>query len=574
MVIRSKHVSWVLIAAAFAVASCAPPAAVPTPTALPSAPPTGATAAPGSAAPVSPGVASPGASGVPSTAPAGSPTPAASATATPPATYETGILRGSVYDAATELVPDGTTVTVKSLDATRPFDGSAKTSSGAYVLNGVPLNTQVSVTATRPGWTSRTQVGVVRPYDQRFESTNVFNFGGKVVLGDSRGISHFLSDHPEIARVEPTDKDSSGSRDRMSFKLTMSEPLDSENRRRLSAAFLIVPNNDEAIGEDMAIPDLVEDDEELEGLRIADPDDDATDAAITYPYAYRQNAGFLDGAETANFMWDEAGLTATFTLEAPVKTDRNDEGEYAFILRQRDDDPIVDADNNAFGMNKDGEFGETTEGDIIYNAIAEPAVNLTEGFDDEEERWADTHLSFTRFSVEEDTEAPKLVSVVARRNFVDDEGDGVDRIELTFSEPMVAYPRITSRGLLSLDNYVLSAAATEKELDARDLDDGSADEVSTGADGEDVRDAFDGAVGIRVASDRAEAGNFKVSLSVRNPKVVILALPPGSFPLDADFIKVLAGSDADRDNAEANVVADPADNVIAESGKAMTGQIQ
>lgn len=564
----TNRLPWLLLSAAFAVAACAPPTGAPAGTA--SASTTPAASADVSAAP-SAAVPSAVASGA--TTPSGAPSaaaPSAGPSASPAMTYETGILKGTIYDEAAELVPDGTLVTITSMDQTKPYKATVTTTQGLYVANGVPLNTQVEVTATRPGWTTRTQVGVVRPYDPRFETTNIFNFGGKVTIGDRRGLSYFLSDYPEITAVTPTDQDSSLPRDEIRFELKVSEKLSGENQRRLAAAFLIIPNNDEAIGEEMVGSLLEDDDEELRGLRIVDPDDDATSAEPTFPYAFRQNAGFLNGAETSEFAWSEDGLTATFTLKAPLKTGRTDQGEYAFMLIQRDDDPIRDDDENALGTDEEGKFGETLLGDVIYNAIAEPAVNITEGFDDAEERWADTHLSFTRFSVEEDDEAPKLEKVIARRNFVDDEGEGVERIEMTFSEPMAAFPRITSKGLLSLDNYVISAAVTEAELNSRDIkDDGSAVEIGTALDGEDVRDLIEGSNGASVDSNRAEAGNFRVSLSVRDPKVVILELPAGSLPLDADFIKIVAGSDGE----DGDTIGDPAGNPIAAGDRAQIGPI-
>lgn len=554
MGLSSHYASRGLVGVALTVglAACAPAATTP-PVESPSPTPSAAASA---AASSSDPMATPAPQ---SAAPSAASSPGAPASTAP--VGGVGIVRGTVYDHETRMAPDGTLVTVVSLDNSQPFRGTAETAGGSYVLNGVPQNTQLEISVTRPGWTKRTQVGVVRPHDPRIENPNIFNFGGRVTQADRRGIGYFIAPYPEISRVTPTDSDRSQSREQLRFTLTLSEPLDAENRRRLAAAFTIVPNNEEAVAEDEAFPDAIATAPEIAGLRLDDPEDPI--------YAYRQNSAFNNGAEVSSFTWDDAGLTATFTLNAPMKTDRDDEGEYAFLLVQRSADRIVDADGNPLGMNEDGEFGQTGTGDIIYNAITEPSVNLNEGFDDAEERWADTHLSFTRFSVEQDDTAPTLTAVVARRNYLDDRGAAKDRIELTFSEPMIAYPRIASPGLLSLNNYVLAAAATESELAEKALEDGArADTVRADADGAEVRAAFDDQGSVTVDSDRAQTGNFLVSISVRDPRIVVIDMPAGSLPLDADFIKVLAGTDADSQS-----VADPAGNKMAASGREQIGPI-
>lgn len=498
-----------------------------------------------------------------STAPTGAPSAAASVSevTSPAPAGATGILRGSVYDEETDLVPDGTTVTVKSLDESLPYGGTTTTGGGNYVVNGVPLNTQLSISVTRPGWTTRTQIGVVRPYDPRIENPNVFNFGGRVTQADRRGISFFISSYPEIAHVTPTDDDRSQPNDKLRFTLTLSEPLDVENRRRLASAFTIVPNNEEAIEEDTGFPDVVATSTELEGLRLDDPEDPV--------YAYRQNSSFLNGAKVSSFAWDAAGLTATFTLDAPIKTDQEEEAEYAFVLVQRSEQAIVDGEKLPLGMNEEGGFGSTSTGDIIYNAIAEPSVNLNTGFDDAEERWADTHLTFTRFTVEEDTTAPTITDVVARRDYTDDSGTATDRIEITFSEPMIAYPRIAAPGTLSLNNYVLATAPTERELEERELEDGAnANKIGAGSDADAVQDALEHDSSVVIDADKSQSGRFNVAISVRDPKIVIIDLPEGSLPLDAEFIKVLAGTDDDS-----NSVADPAGNNVMGTARDRVGPI-
>lgn len=569
MVFDRLSLTGVALAGTLALGACSPQTTTAPGPVGPSTSAAPASVAPSAAAPASVAPsAQASATAAPSALPSAAPT--AAATATPAPARGVGILRGVVYDAATELVPDGTTVSVTSLDETVPYEGTTTTSQGQYVLNGVPLGVQIAITATRPGWTSRTRVGVVRPFDPRIENPNVFSFGGKISTTDRPGISYFISPYPEIARVEPTDQDASMPVDELRFKLTMSEPLSSEARRKLAAAFMIIPNNEAALAEDSGLPAAVTGDDELEDLRIGA----ATPVASrVIRYAYRQNSGFLDGFEMSSFTWDRAGLTATFLLKAPIKTGKSTAGEYAFILIQPDSEPIKDDEGNALGTDETGKFGATVLDDIIYNAIAEPSVNLTEGFDDEEERWADTHLSFSRFSVLEDDSLPKLVAVTARRNYVDSAGEASDRIEMTFSEPMLAFPRISAPGVLSLDNYVFAAAPDEATLaDVPLSGDVSAKSVAANSDGESMRKSLAGAARVRISSDRTSEGDFKLAFSVKDPRVVILTLPSGSFPYDADFVKIRPGSDASSgENAER--VSDPAGNALDAKADTLVGPI-
>jgi hypothetical protein len=524
-------------------------------------------------APVSSPTVLPSTSAAPPTeAPASAaPSAAASVAPAPGPAIETTTLRGKVYDESLGAVPDGSKVSVRSLDTTRPFETTVETRGGTYVVNGAPVGAALEISAYREDWTRRTRVEVLRTNLTNLERRNQFNFGGPRDDNDPAGPSYFISDYPEIERVEPSDDASSQSSARMTFKLVMSEALDVTNQRRLASAFMIVPNNEESLADDAALPeDTATASVELTGLRAG------ADPLTTSAYRYRQNSGFLNGAQLSIFKWDADNRTATFTLEAPVKTGNDDEGEYAFLLVQQDEDVIQDRQGKPLGMNEAGEFGRTLRNDVIHNAIREAELSLaTNQTDDVEARWNDTHLSFTTFQVLQDNEAPKLVSVTARRNYADESDLATDRIELTFSEPMVAYPRLSGSQLLSLNNYVITAAATQAEVDARTLsDDGTAADISIGAEATTAREAFGGATGGVIGSNASTTnGNYSIALSVKDPRVVVLSLPAGALPLEADFIKVLVGTDANAPGAARKSVTDPAGNAIDVNGRSASGAI-
>jgi hypothetical protein len=497
----------------------------------------------------------------PSVAPA---SPAASAGVT-----AKGGLSGRVFDHAFVPVPDGTTVTVVSLDRDVPFTASAATSGGAYVVNQVPFLTQLEVTATRPGWTSRRQVVVLRPLDPRTNARNELDFGGKNPANGGTAGAYFISPYPELSSVAPADQDASLPGDEMKFVLTLSEPLDAENQRRLASAFRIVPNSLEAVGVGQAVADALAG-EEVEGLRVATAVGDIDDEV---PYAFRQNSAFMGGLETSTFAWSEGGRKASFTLKAPVKTGRDTGAEYAFLLVQPGAAAIEDAEGLPLGMDEDGEWGQAREGELLYNVVAEAGLTLGEGETTGKGRWADTHQTFTRLTFSVDDTRPRLKGVLARRNYLDTEGDAVDRLELTYSEPMMAYPRLVGSGVLRLDNYLIATAAKEDglaELPGLRLAEGVSGLAGTAA-ASVVRAALDGNAVVRVEASTALAGRFGLTFSVRDPAVVVLNLPAGSLPDQHAYIGVRAGA---RAEGSSDALADPAGNVLRAAEGVAVGPIQ
>lgn len=537
--------------------------------------------APSQTPPSTPASASPSAAATgaaaPSTAPSGA---AASATATPSTTpVATAILHGTVYDDYNQLAPDGTTVTAHSLDPAHPFDSTITAVGGNYSFPNAPINTQIQLTATHPKWTSRSRVVVALQNDSNNQDLNVYNFGGTATTNDAAGPAYFLSAHPEIESVTPVDQSTEQPNDQMAFKMVLSEPLDDANRRRLAAAFTIIPNNASALGDSQGLPAAYATSGALAGLYSG-----ATPPK-TAVYSYRENSGFLNGFALSNFTWSPDGTTATFSLNAPVKTGNSTDGQYAFLLVSQDKTPITDADGNQFGMSSKGTWDAYASGDLIRNAVKETEVTFPAGAQitgtdkyAEEQRWIDTHETFTTFSVARQTVAPKLVSVLARRNYTAGSGQAVDRVELTFSEPMMAYPSITGDQVLSLNNYILSAAPTLDELNARNLGSTAPTLIKGGESSTTVQSAMESGVGMALDSEGSQLNGtnspYTIAISATDPRVVVLTLDTNSLPLDANYIKVYAGSDTYASSSTGKSVADPAGNPVSASGTAQVGAIQ
>jgi hypothetical protein len=481
------------------------------------------------------------------------------------------VVQGLVYTASGAAAPDGTRVTIRSLDAARPFESVAETAAGSYAMTNVPYFTQVAVTVSRSGWTTRRQVMVFRPRDARALTANVLNFGtsneGGVSEASQAAAPYFISNRPEITRVEPADEDASLPLDQMRFSLTLSEPLGPEARRRLASAFRLVPNNEEALSEDLTLPADVADEPDLLGLRVAS----ATIGGLELPYAYQQNSGFLAGAEQAEFTWDASGTSASFVLKAPVKTGKDEGGEYAFVLVQRGDTPIRDAEGNALGTDLAGEPGATRDGELILNAIAATSLALPAAVLKEDERWARTHDSYTTFRVAKDAEAPRLSRVLARRGYAAGLGDAVDRLELRFSEPMVAFPSLLAPGTLRLDSYVIATAPAEADLPGTEaMRKAAATSVPAGAAATTFREAL-GKGTVRIPSARAVDGRCRLAFDLRDARTLTLDLPVGSLPFDAEVLAVRVGADEGTAGRE---VADPAGNAVSAAGAVLTGFIQ
>lgn len=479
----------------------------------------------------------------------------------------TSPLSGRIYDAAGALAPDGTVVHVKSLDELVPFSAEASTTGGAYALPAVPLEVLVSITVKRPGWTSRTQVTLLRPYDERNPQRSVVNFGRDKVSESTPGDAYFISPYPEISAIEPAHEETSQDPSKLSFKLTLSEPLDRDNQRRLAAAFTVIPHNQEALAEGGVLPAALSGDTQLNGLRIeAEPI-----ASRVIPYSYRQNSAYLGGAQTASFVWNEEGTEANFSFEAPMKTSDEREAQYAFLLIQRGADAIVDAENLPLGLNDELKYGNTGEGDILRAVLLDPNLALPERQADEAKHWAATHISYSRFAVRRDQDSPRLLSVLARRDYVEDDGQARDRVELTFSEPMVVYPRIAAPGVLRFDQYAFAVGAGEAALETALPAEGTVQQSLSGTPGSDtVRDALlAGSVRLNFAT--ALNGPFVLRFGVRDPRIVYVDLPAGSLPLNRDVIKVRVGGATGVSSGQ--LFADPAGNAILPADAVQTGPV-
>jgi hypothetical protein len=378
------------------------------------------------------------------------------------------IVSGTVYD-ETGATVDGAVIKVTSLDASVPYTASTTTSQGSWVVNSVPEGANVEIVATKDGWTSRRRVG---SFQTNANQKNVVDFGGTT---DSAGTAYFVSKYPEIASVDPIYDANNVDPTSVSYKITLSEPLDSTNQNRFANSVRIFPANSFAAPDnDASAPGLATGagyfdlkDQKITPFtptitldRGVDPDANAgysagttnhplggtatgATANVPWDYSIKNGSLFLNDANTrANITWDATGTVATFTFNAPLIADRTNQARYQMgLVAQSQTDRIVDKDNNQLGIDANG--GQNTYpvvGALIHATVKQPdlALNLPSNLGNVTggaARWIGTHSDAARFAVKVDNNNdPQLASIAYTKNL-----NQSSRFELTFNKPIAAY---------------------------------------------------------------------------------------------------------------------------------------
>ena len=372
----------------------------PSPTAAPE-PSTSPTASASPSAPVA--TATPEATATPDAnpTPAATPTPAVSptpaATADPNATaspeplptaqedisiIEKTTFNGKVYD-DTDAPLDGVRVTAKSLNSSVVYEVETTTAGGTYAFNNAPAGVQIEITASRPGYTTRRRVEVLKSNKQGDPDANRYDFG---TTGSSSFGTEFnaLSDRPEVTLVTPG-RNASGINPGTSFVLKFSEPMD---RQTVVDAFEI-----RAFGTD-------------EELSV---DNDTTFNAGSASNGVFNNDGDLIWDKAAfNASWnsDDTEVTMTFKEERalPTDTDSDNVPDYSVSFEA-------------------GNAGLKDKSGITRN---EKHFKLTEGRFEE----------YYKFSINTDEDKPEVDSITV----VDGGNSGStigDTIKVRFSERMI-----------------------------------------------------------------------------------------------------------------------------------------
>lgn len=517
------------------------------PTGTPS--PTPTTGTPGaSAAPTT----TPGASAAPTT-PGASVAPSTTPSATP---LQPTTLRGKVYDLEGATVSTGAKVTVKSLNPSSPFESTVDVISGSYVVNNVPAGVQLEISAGRDGWTKRTRVETLLPLAST--QPNIVNFGSTTTgtSEDPEGDAYFISKYPEIMSTMPADDAENVDPTKLTYVLTLSEPLDATNQRRFANAIRVFPANQ------YASPAAAATDLEDSGNVTA-----VVDGTSGYPYAVEEGTLFLDDDDTrATVTWDAAGQVATLTFNAPLISNETEAAKYQVGLVNESasttDNKIQDKENNQLGTNEAGSLESyPATGNLILNTFKEVDLSLAGASTEttgtsgtiasaRDYRWAVTHENVSTFEVAEDNTDPQLTAVSVSEVGTD------TRIQLTFSEPMAAFNGTTAgyaRGtVLDVANYTFAVGETAADLDDVTLD---GDVNTTTVFSTPIGDApAEREVEFRFGANSAPTPTT-VEVSSDDPRIVRLVFNTTTlFATNVSAVK-----------ARAEAVQDPAGNAITET---------
>lgn len=343
-----------------------------------------------------------------STSPPTTPTPAPAGTPTPDWWRFSRLVTFQVAGEDGEPVDDAT-VRIRSLDDHLPFDVTVQGQAGTWEPVRVPMGVQLELAASRPGWASRRRVAVLDDRDMRPTIDYTFGHQEGADAWDFSNAAFFLSDHPEVARIEPaagtftvdpTDGVHVVDTPRVAVVLTFSEPFDEATRRRLAAAVRLWPADD-ASGNAYAI-DVGSYAGTDEGDGLAGLDLDFRPGATSLPAKGAIHMG-LDGR--ARTSWDAEGRTLTFAVDGPM-------GEVEKALRYQvglvsDGEPFADSAGHVLGTDHAGlRDGHVSVGRLLANTIAGDSARLFALWPNPEavppgaeRRWNATHTSTYGFRV-------------------------------------------------------------------------------------------------------------------------------------------------------------------------------
>jgi hypothetical protein len=265
-----------------------------------------------------------------------------------------------------------------------------------------------SITATEYGSTPRTQhVAVIKGVDY------VLNFGEP---GTTTQV-YALYDKPEVTKVEPNqfNKDLVG--DTVSFKLSLSEPMNATSIRTFVQNLRLAPMNKVAAGADVAPPALAP------LLPAEDGPSDVKDAAFNWFVRFFEfidpDPAEPDLTKRATFFTEKAGHTVeldqfiTVTFPAPLLNGQ-ESAQYQLFLVTDPASPITDLDTKLLGTDKAGKLdAQPAEAGMVLNNVFLSPYLGPDIFkkDTPESQWDSTHVNAVAITLKPDNTPPALASI-------------------------------------------------------------------------------------------------------------------------------------------------------------------
>jgi hypothetical protein len=324
----------------------------------------------------------------------------------------------------------GTPVTAARLEvkASDPsYDRVLESTGGAFGLRDLPVGLSLTLTASAPGFSTRTRTAVVQPPSDTDEAVNRVDFGGS-----EAGMWHCLFRHPEIARVEPANQARDVGADPLKVVFTFSRAIAEDDRGRLQ--------------------DL---------LRVA-PTYSADEAPLSH--------GVSHGAAVARLTWDDDGLRATFTYPGPLVARQPGHGLSVEF------DPAAgvqgwprDEVGHPLGMGlaprtRDGGGGAVSDrvAPFVRGVMEEPRPSARPS---PLALWGFTHHTSARFELARDLSPLKVESV----DTLGVDASGAGGFLVTFSKPVWAYPAsalASATTEASSFRYVVGSTSDRREREA------------------------------------------------------------------------------------------------------------
>jgi hypothetical protein len=333
--------------------------------------------------------------------------PAATATPAPLPTAQDDIsviekttFNGKVYD-DTNAPLDGVKVTAKSLNGSVDYSVETTTAGGTYAFNNAPAGVQLEIIASRPGYTTRRRVEVLKSNKQGDPNANRYDFGTTGGEATDFGTEfNALSDRPEVVMVTPG-RNASGINPTTSFVLKFSEPMD---RQTVTDAFQIRAFG--AQSEDFRITGRLVNGEQLSVDNEPTFDNGfATDGQLVY----EGDLIWDKGAFNTSWNSDDTEVTLTFKEERALPTDKDTDNlpDYSVSFQA-------------------GEAGIKDKSGITRD---EKHFKLTDG----------RFENYYKFSITTDEDKPGVDSIVATTAENSGQNSDGDVIKVRFSERMIHY---------------------------------------------------------------------------------------------------------------------------------------
>ncbi len=338
-----------------------------------------------------------------SSAPEATPTPAATL---PPNSDDISVVEkttfnGKVYD-DTNAPLDGVKVMAKSLNSSVDYEVETTTAGGTFAFNNAPAGIQLEITASRPGYTTRRRVEVLKSNKQGDPDANRYDFGTDD-SGNSFGTEfNALSDRPEVTNVTPG-RNASGISRTTSFVLKFSEPMD---RQTVVDAFEV-----RAFGARSEVFEVKIEKRSISGEQLS------VDSDVTF-----DNGSATDGRLVVNgdLIWDKGAFNASWN---------SDDTEVTMTFKEERALPSDTDTDNLPDYSVSFEAGEAGLKDKSGITRDEDHFKLTEG----------RFENYYKFSIDTDEQDPGIDSIVATTSENSGANSDGDVIKVRFSERMIHY---------------------------------------------------------------------------------------------------------------------------------------